>query len=648
MRGARQLLSLVAAAGYLAGCGPSTTGSLVAPRMTGAVLEGFDSILVTFTPPAGAESVEVEARLDAGEWGSLGSGPGDSTQLFLNLQPAAPEAADFGFRVRATRGGKTSAWSAIATVHRGVRPAANLTIMASPGQAPLLYWARGSTQADTLRLDRRLFGPDGTMGAWSALASLPLDATSYADADRSGWLDGASFDYRLVYLKGAAESDPALVSGPQAPPLAPVGLRCNPAGEGAIQLDWTPRSHYATRQVVVRTSRAGPGTVEVATLAADASTFLDTVPMSGQYVYFVSARVGAWTNDVADGAPVLGATAIPALSFAPFAMAFPAGDQVVRRANGRFATVTTASGYPVNAVRIWEETSSGWVSRDAVLAGYPELAEQALLAGPGDRIDLIYGQMNGGAWHDWSGGSWSTEPLAAGLPSGAVEDAAGALHLVTCVPGWVDYSTNAGGAWVTERLPASTYADRCAIATGPDGALRVAYTSPQPVPPGQGGSADRSDLYLLTRSAGGWSEAQVPLGAEATQRYATLLRLFTPSAEEVVIIYARPSAVGDVSVGAIERGAAGWGQVQSLGLRPFDGRVERFAAAASPVGARVALAWNGSPTTLLVRTAPGAWTSTPLEPNGGYGVALGFSPAGKLWLIDGLGWSLGGILYEER
>jgi len=647
---------LAAAVSSLGAC-KSGDSSIGAPAMIGGQLVTFDDILVTFTPPSRADAIEAEGRLDAGAWESLGSGPGDSNQLSLTLEASAPEDADYSFRVRATLGTATSEWSQVATVHRGVRPATNLQLFAQYDQPIQLTWNRGSTQAGALLLDRRWVAFDGVAGAWSQLASLALDATSYLDADSGQWLDGSSFDYRVVYVKGTAESEPAMASSPQARPLAPVGLACSPAGETSIRLAWTPRSRYATKQVVVRSPRWGPGSEEVATLPGDAASYVDTVPAPGEYVYFVSARVGDWVNVVnyvADGAPTGGMTAIPGLPLPTSWLSFPGGDQAARRPDGRFATVAAVQGYPTNAVRTWQQVAGGWDSRDTTLDGYPQLPEPAIFSGPGDRLDILYGQVLGGTWHARFDGAWITESLAAPFPQDAALDALGALHLIACQAGYADYSTNANGAWVTERLPASVFADRCAIAVGPDGLPRVAYTSPQPVPPGQGGSSTASDLYLLSTTGSAWAEELAPLGAGATQRYGTLLRALAPSADRTVIVFAGPAPMtGDVAVGAIERDASGWGTPVAVGLRRSNGAPERFAVAASPDGSRVAIAWNGttyqgsgSPATLAIRSAPGTWTSSSLLETG-LGMAIGFSPAGKLWVLDGLGGTLGGVLYEE-
>ncbi len=649
----RSVAVLVLAASA-AGCGDDVG----APAALTAELSTFDTIDLSFRPPGGADALEVEARLDEGAWQQLGEGPGHAERLVLTLTPDAPEDADYSFRIRAKRGGATSSWSAVATVHRGVRPATILQVFAM-FDAPTIQisWTRGSTQAQAVRLDRRLVRFDGMPGEWSELAGIALDATSYADADIGSWLDGASLEYRIVYLKGVTESAPATGRSMPARPLAPVGLSCTAAGVSSIRLDWMPRSQYATKQVVIRSPRWGPGSDEVAELPKDASAYVDTVPAPGAYVYRISARMGDWVNVVnyvADGEPAGGFTALPDVPLTMSSFAFPGGDPAARGTDGRFATLGKVLGMDYT-VRTWLDTPGGWEARDATLDVYPTLAPRAILFGPGDRLHELYARIQDvTSLHAWLDGTWQSDTIPTPLPQDAVVDAAGALHVIACHEGFADYATNASGAWATQRLPTSVYADRCAIAVGPGGDLRVAYTSPQPVPPGQGGSSTASDLYLMTGGGTQWTEELVPLGGEATQRYGDVLRAFALSADRTLLLYERPAPeVSDVALGSIERDATGWGPPVAVGLRRFNGAQESFAAAMSPDGSRVAIAWNGttyqgsgSPATLAICAAPGVWSSWTLHETG-LGVGVGFSPTGKLWVLDGLGGTAGGILYEE-
>jgi hypothetical protein len=89
--------------------------------------------------------------------------------------------------------------------------------------------------------------------------------------------------------------------------------------------------------------------------------------------------------------------------------------------------------------------------------------------------------------------------------------------------------------------------------------------------------------------------------------------------------------------------------------------VGRPAAAASDDGSRIAVVWNGmqgdaysigAHTTVAVKDATETWTSTALFDTG-WQVAVGFTPAGKLWMLDGLGqvangFATGYLLYSEK
>jgi hypothetical protein len=146
-----------------------------------------------------------------------------------------------------------------------------------------------------------------------------------------------------------------------------------------------------------------------------------------------------------------------------------------------------------------------------------------------------------------------------------------------------------------------------------------------------------------------------PLGAEAVALAPRVLRIHAPSVDRTVVIFQGFSAVpAGIDVSAVTRDAGTWGAPVSLGVRQFNGREESFTSAMSPDGSRVAVAWNGfttggccSPATLAILGVDGAWTSTSLYDTEAW-LASGFSPQGKLWVLELSPISnLGGILYEE-
>jgi hypothetical protein len=285
---------------------------------------------------------------------------------------------------------------------------------------------------------------------------------------------------------------------------------------------------------------------------------------------------------------------------------------------------------------------------------YPTLVASSLLVGPQDRLHLLYvGLYPTFTGHERFDGAWSAESLPDYQLASAAVDDANALHLVECQAGIARYATDVSGAWSVEPVPTDAFAALCVIAVGAGGDVQLAYSSPRPVPPGQGGSPTASDIHLATRGPAGWSEEVLPLGSEGAALYGRLLRVLNPSAGQTVVLYdAPPPGVGDVDVRAIAKDAAGWGAPVPVGLRRFDGAGESFSSAAAPDGSRLAIAWNGttyqgsgSPAMLAIRHDDGTWTSETLFETFA-DLSLGFSPVGKLWLLDG-GGPVGGLLYQE-
>lgn len=659
---ARALAALILA--VAAGCGSSGgsgggSGAPATPTGLRVELSSFDSIVLHWMPPAGVDAMQLQGRLVPGAWETIGDVPGDSVGAVITLDPVAPEGADFGFRIRSVRGSASSGWSAEATVHRGVRPASNVIVSSSFGPPPSVQvsWTAGSARADSIRVERRTVPAGSAPGPWSPLPGVLLGATSFEDQDLGAWVDGADLQYRVTYAKGSEASVPAQGAAGAAPPFAPAGLVATPAGPLAIRLDWTARSRYATKQVVIRAPRLAPGETEVATLPPDASSFVDAVPGPGAYVYRISARVGDYvnvTNFVADGEPVIGFTSLPGLALSVSTLVAPGGTVAVRDASGRFAT----AGASLFTVSAWRQGSAGWDAHESVLASYPDLSGPGLLLRPDGGLELLYRVLYPiptTFTREWFDGAWHAETVAGLQPDDGVIDAGGALHLVDREAGFLRHATNATGAWVVEPIAVPDFVDRCALTTGPTGDVRIAWTSPRPVPPGQGGSPTASDLHLLLRGAGGWVDETVPLGADGAALGSRVLRVHAPSAGRTVVIFQGASAVqGGIDVRAVTRDAGSWGAPVSLGVRLFNGRPESFTSAMAPDGSRIAVAWNGytvggccSPATLSVSRPDGTWSGASLIDTEGT-LASGFSPQGRLWVLELPPLPhLGGLLYEE-
>jgi hypothetical protein len=641
------------------GCKGGSGGGLTPPSGLHVELSGFDTITLTWTSPRGADQLEVQGRLAGGAWEALGQAPGASLGILLELTPDAPEAATFGFRVRSVSGLTSSGWTAEVSVHRGVRPATGLMTSAGLGPPPVvsLAWTLGSTQADALRLERRVAPVGAAPGPWSALPRLAMDATSYVDLDLAIWVDGAVVEYRLTYVKAGEASEPAVASSAAAPPLAPLGLTSVPSGPDGIRLAWTPRSRYARKQVVLRQPRLAPGLTEVAALPPDAASLVDTVPAPGTYVYRISARVGDEANEVfhfADGDPVVGHTALAGLPLAISNVHVPGGAVAVRDMAGWFAT----AGASMYTISTWRETARGWDLHETTRDVYVALAPPGLLLGAGGRVELLHAPVISippVLSREWFDGSWHGETVADIQAADAALDGAGALHLVDCRSGSLRHATDASGAWVTESIAAADFAERCAIAVGPGGDVRLAYAAPRPVPPGQGGSPTASDVHVLFQGAGGWTNELVPLGTEGAVIGARFLRIHAPAADQTVVLFqGRTADATAIDIRSAALDGAQWGAPVSVGQRAFNGREESIVSGMTGDGSRVAVAWNGfttggccSPATYAVRGAGGAWSSHLLHDTDA-NLAIGFTPVGKLWVLELPAIvAPGGLLYEE-
>ena len=64
-----------------------------APTRVSASLQDFDTIVVTWAPPAGAETIEMDRRVDAGAWERYGVGGGGASSAIVQLTTGDAEAA---------------------------------------------------------------------------------------------------------------------------------------------------------------------------------------------------------------------------------------------------------------------------------------------------------------------------------------------------------------------------------------------------------------------------------------------------------------------------------------------------------------------------------------------------------------------------
>lgn len=144
----------------------------------------------------------------------------------------------------------------------------SLTAILDETGAISLSWLDNSTNETEFMLERSVNG-----GEWSALATLPPDATAYADAPV---LASTVYAYRVraIGLGGTGEySDAVSLRTPDAPPAAPSALLAEAMSATAISISWTDASHNESG-FILETWEADAW-VTLATLDADVETYLD-------------------------------------------------------------------------------------------------------------------------------------------------------------------------------------------------------------------------------------------------------------------------------------------------------------------------------------------------------------------------------------
>ena len=648
-----RLLSLVPAAILLlalSGCDGGGDGGLSPPAdfvAAPSTTDYVDAVVLGWTPVADVDGYDLQARVADGPWEG-GSAPKDASGVTLYFAADAPEASEYGFQIRSVRGEATSAWSPEVRIFRGVRPAQNVQVFDTLGGIGGLSvtWIRGSLQADTLVLERSVVELGGSVGAWSSVPGVGPADTSYWEAAPAGWIDGRSIAFRVSYVKNGHASKSVSATSNPARPVAPAALAATPAGATSIHLSWTPRSTYADRQVITRTpyTAGAAGGTDLPPLGPTVADFTDAVPAPGAYFYTVRAQVGPVSNIVnyvATSDPVLGLTALdPTSPFSATTLSLPPGDQVARDAQGRWGLI---GGGPVpGTAQASIATASGWITHE--VPSNRGLATPAILFDPQDRPHLLtlVGATSDQLHHEWlTAGAWHAEDLPPGSVDDVAVDSAGAVHAVSC-DGALSYITNASGDWTRSPLSGNCVNYTCHIGVGPQGDPRIAYVSWVDVSPG----VQVFRLAWQRQVAGVWTEEAVP-GTEDPRLYdpRIFLRVLAPTAARTAIVYASGSLVR-----AVVRDGDSWGAVETVG-GPFNGQ---SCAAASSVDGRLLVAWNGSPdlgahAAAAIRAATGGWSSIALHDNP-YGVACGFAPLAKAWVLEGLGAivTTTTILYEEK
>ena len=238
-------------------------------------------------------------------------------------------------------------------------------------------WTNPGTAEIGYRIERAQVTA-GVTGAYTEIATTTANATTFTDGTltRDPTL---TYDYRVTAwnVAGASTSDPIRVLGVD---LAPTGLTAVvqsaptlPAGS-QVALNWTNRATTATSVVVERA--VGSGTFSLlSTLAADATSYIDTTVSPGPYSYRLRAINPVGPSDPSGPATVIvpqpGSTTVVLNSPNPSVV----GENVTFTAT---VSPALATGTPTGTVTF---TADGATTSVPLSAGVATLATAALPAG---------------------------------------------------------------------------------------------------------------------------------------------------------------------------------------------------------------------------------------------------------------------------
>jgi hypothetical protein len=313
----------------------------------------------------------------------------------------------------------------------------------------------------------------------------------------------------------------------------------------------------------------------------------------------------------------------------------PQGDYAVRAADGALWMAANASA--VDGVRLWEPVASSWTGHRFAPPGhlvvppgpaldtqgrphllYLEDVPSGTIPGP---ADLVY------AWHD--GTAWQHEVAARRTFDRVFSTfgAGGEPHVAwqEWDRAFPEHAVRTAGGWTVERLTSNLYDPILAYSivgfgASADGALSMLIGTP-------------TSLVLQTLpAAGGWAEEVVPTGPDDGWLHGERLLLFTGG---VTIAYCRSAAV-PYRLTTLTRTGGSWGAPVEVATMDTPGASGTGWTGASMGMRRALLVRQGAPEGLWLYRwdEVGGWDATRLRQTTGWETSwLGFTPAGKLWVL---------------
>jgi Purple acid Phosphatase, N-terminal domain len=174
-----------------------------------------------------------------------------------------------------------------------------------------LSWSDNSTNEDNFIVSRSF----SSGGPYTDIATLGSNVSSYSD---TGCAANTTYFYvvRAKNNNGAsANSNEAIATTPQIPPVAPSGLAASAISASQINLTWADNSTNENNFVVARSASSGGPYTDVAALGANVTSYNDT-GLAGGTTYYYVVRASNTAGSSANSAQA-SATTLAALPAAP-------------------------------------------------------------------------------------------------------------------------------------------------------------------------------------------------------------------------------------------------------------------------------------------------------------------------------------------
>ena len=223
---------------------------------------------------------KVERRIaPTGPWSEITTVP--ANVMIFGDYALSPDTT-YDYRVRAYNDDGNSAYSNAASATTMLAPPSQLTVAAVSASEIQLMWIDNSTDELGFKIERKT-GPGGT---WGEIASVGPNVVSHAD---SGLSPSTLFFYRVCAYNAAGNSswsNEASAVTSMVPPSAPSNLTATMVSASRINLAWNDNANNEQGFQIERKTGATGAWAQIASVAADSTTYEDSGLMSNATYYY--------------------------------------------------------------------------------------------------------------------------------------------------------------------------------------------------------------------------------------------------------------------------------------------------------------------------------------------------------------------------